>query len=107
MKKLTQKHRQVCGKYDSYSRDELVKLLDENIESLDEECRGSVKFEIEEEYGYGDDPGPASLYIYWAQLETDAEERNRMQEEARQAEFNLARERAEFERLKNKFGETK
>lgn len=105
MKKLTTVSVQVFGRHDGpYTRGQLIAFLDEHLEVLSEDERKTAKFEMDE-YGYAyDDNTYHAVFMRYQRLETDEEEQKREAEEAHYSIVQLARERAEFERLLKKFG---
>lgn len=105
MKKIIRGSERVVDRHSEYTRDELVALLDAEIAKLPEDQRASATFEIDE-YGYNyDDTTYHALFMKWDRPETDEEEAKREASEAQQAAWRAMAERAEFERLKKKFGE--
>lgn len=99
--------REVAGRYDSFTRDELVASLDRAILELDEALRASVTFEVDSEsepYGNGEYP---KLYIKWRRPETDEEMNRRLAHQKQYAEMRVEHERREYERLQKIYGEKK
>jgi hypothetical protein len=94
----------VLGRDTRVTRDELVALLDDAIANLPEESRSTALFEIEEEDQYDDRPCH-SLHLYSSRLETDEEEERRKKAHKYTEERREAQQRAEYERLKAKFGD--
>lgn len=95
---------EVCPTYYSYNRDEFVSLIDNILTQVPEAARAAARFSVvQEPIPYTDDER-ADLRCVYQRPETDAELA------ARQVKFELdtgkqlAREKAEFERLSKKFG---
>lgn len=85
-----------------------VAWMKEVLEDVPEEFRDSVVVELEHEGDY-DGPGYAEFHIYYDRDETDEEladrENERIARQESEARAQEGRERAEFERLKAKFGD--
>lgn len=93
----------VISRYDLYTRDALVAVLDREIAGLPEEVRASVMFEIDMDSEPYDPSQYPRLFMTWQRPETDAEMEARYQ----QANLRLLHERREFERLQKIYGEKK
>lgn len=106
-KQLKNDMREVLGKYDSCSLDELVRRCTEALEGLPEEQRATVKFGIEEEHYQYDSEGRTALFMTFAREETDDEQTKRLTDEKRAKELRTAHDEREFKRLQKIFGNTK
>lgn len=104
MKKLIGDATQLVSRYDVYTRDQLVQLIDSALANLPPNSRPSATFEIDE-YGHAyESVAYHALFMKWQRLETDQEEQKREAHEAKWKELQQARDRAEFERLSKQFG---
>ena len=104
MKKVIGDSTQVISRYEAYTRDRLVQLLDAEIAKLPVDQQASATFEIDE-YGHEYDSAVYhALFMKWRRPETDKEEQKREASEAAWKKLRQERELAEFERLKKQFG---
>jgi len=80
-----------------------IAFLQEILAKIPEEYRAEAVFEIEgESDGYG--ANWAEARVYYMRAETDAERDDRLKKAVRQATERAADERAEYERLKARYG---
>jgi hypothetical protein len=88
------------------SWDDFVKQVDTRIAELKITCSDATDFNIELETSLGYyDSVDAYITLTYKRLETDKEYNARIEDERDSAERRKAYEKAEFERLKKKFGE--
>lgn len=93
----------LVGRYDTYTLDELVRVLNANANRVPEEFRHTVKFEIEmysEQYDPNEYP---YLFMHYERPETDAEYGFRVKNEENSTRLREARDKAEYERLRKQF----
>ena len=103
MKKKVSVDIQVLNRYSSYSFDELVKLLEDELKVLESDQRPAARFEIKS-YRYDYDPTEYyALFLTFDRLETDEEEKLREDSMATYANQRAETDRAEYERLRKQF----
>lgn len=93
----------IIGRYDTYTLDELVHILNTNVNRVPEELRHTVKFEIEmysEQYDPNEYP---YMFMHYERPETDAEYNFRLKNEENSAHLQAIRDKAEYERLRKQF----
>lgn len=95
---------QVMDTYENLTRDQMIAMMDSALEDISEESRATATFEIRE-YSKSYDPNSyCALFINFKRQETDKEEKDREKQEVESHALKQARELAEYERLKKKFG---
>lgn len=98
----------IAEEYNSFSRKELVELINSEFDKLPTDAT-NPRFEIvkhEHWYPYQDDPHPsysASLQLSFYRLETNEEYQLRMEAENKQKQAQQDRDRAELKRLSKLF----
>lgn len=104
--KLVNDCKELAGQYDTYTRDELLALMDESIASLPEISRASASFSvIVMTYPYDSADYPRFCMTY-QRPETEIEEKKRLADEEKGRIRQEESERAAYERLKAKFNPT-
>lgn len=94
----------IASRYETYNREEFIRLMDKSIKNLAVELRASVTFGVDiESYPYDTQDYPR-FFMFYERPETDVEEADREQEAAKHALLAQANERAEFERLSKLYG---
>ena len=87
------------------SWDDFVKQVDKKIAELKITCSDATDFNIETKISWGYyDSVDANITLTYKRLETDEEYNARIKDERDSAERRKVYEKAEFERLKKKFG---
>lgn len=101
---LVQRGTEISGLYDSVDPEHLIRLREEKKAELQEDLHKHIKFEIDKKY-YDYDPNEyVCLYMKWLEYESDDEYEKRIAQEKQFEAEKLARDRAEFERLRKQFG---
>lgn len=102
-KKMISTRRELCGRHETYSRDEMNALMDKAIEDLGVNGFGAT-FGVDTEWpGYGDTADYPKFFIFYERLENDTEEAIREKEEADNVKRAEEHERREFARLSAKY----
>lgn len=96
---------EVCSRWDSYSRDELVKRLDDVLEQVPEAMRSTARFEVVQESIPYSDGERSELRCTYQRPETDKELADRQAQSDLAFQRQQERDKAEFERLKKEFGQ--
>lgn len=106
-KQFKEVHVEIAENYSTYSRDELVQIMDKEIARATDAV-SKIIFEVEHVerwYDYDDRAShSAKLTMKYQRLETDEEYNARIEEEAKRKRDQETRDRAELERLKKQFG---
>lgn len=102
-RKNTNKQVEMFGRFDSFTREQLIQELDSNLKLLSPEEAKTATFcieEIHEEYN----PEPRIKFVMeYKTLENDKEYQNRITQEKQYFEQANKQERATYEALRKKF----
>lgn len=103
-RKIVNRSIRVYGQYDSIYPERMIKLREEKKQSLPEELHHLIYFELDKRYEKYDSEEYIDVFMKWQDYETDEEYEKRIAQEKQIEEAKLARDRAEFERLRKQFG---
>jgi glycosylphosphatidylinositol transamidase (GPIT) subunit GPI8 len=87
----------------SFTRELLIRMLDDVIVDVPEEFRSSVVFEVERHMETYSDDYHADMFMRYKRPENEVERAERLNKEQRLNELQEKRQREQYEELKKKF----
>lgn len=103
-RKIVSRSEHIASACDTIDPFRLIEMFNQKKKELDQDLHVHIKFELNE-YGYPYDPASyTGLFIVWKDYESADEMKARIDQERQYQEDRIKRDRAEFERLRQQFG---